>query len=105
MAADGALAYLPPEKRYPFCANFAAKSAQKKNPLAEVKLFYHIREDLSSFFRYFLKIYCNVKMERVCGTKKYISFGFTGDVFCFLPSAQTEGLLCILQGVFRGQWL
>ncbi len=56
MAAGDALTYLPPEKRHPFCTYFAAKSAQKKNPLAEVKPFYHIREDLSSFFLIFFKI-------------------------------------------------
>ncbi len=55
MAAYSVFAYLPPEKRQPFCTYFAAKSAQKKNPLAEVEPFYHIREDLSSVFTIFFK--------------------------------------------------
>lgn len=55
MAAGDSFAYLPPEKRYPFCSDLAAKSAQKKNPLAEVKSFYHIRADLSSVFGIFFE--------------------------------------------------
>ena len=50
MAANTVYAYLPPDGRF-VRAYIAAKYAQKKNPLAEVILFYHRAGELSRVFR------------------------------------------------------
>ena len=70
MAASDALTYLPPEKDC-FNANLAAIFAQKKNPLAEVEIFYHKSSHLSIVFlkkvfsRYNI-IYCRGKYCPYC---------------------------------------
>ena len=56
---EGGSVYLPPEsigRRFPGCAspeNFRGTGPQRKSPLAEVLILYHIRESLSSPFSHF----------------------------------------------------